>query len=313
LEYQSKPISGDYYDDREFNQLLAGYQERLGDTFVSLPVAGLRCCRFFRRLSGGRMLLLSADKGPIHERELIGMAPPGLVSHGSFSMGVNYHALGRYFANAGGQVMHARHPSFSVAVAGFVLGESELTRQAFAEAVEQFGPDDFFLLKKATEPHYGQLTLLQLLAFVRLSRHDPRIFEQSLPALSERAREASRVEKQELARLAQKVWEHYFHLGEESDLAFQIGLLMLALDELHAAADFFQRSLALHGADANTLFNLAVCHRYLHDDGETRRWLDATLAVDPAHPKARALRLELAAREAPAARPYLELLSGVGG
>ena len=45
----------------------------------------------------GRLLLLSGDKGTCHEELLHGREEPGMAIHGSFSMMVNYHAIGQFF------------------------------------------------------------------------------------------------------------------------------------------------------------------------------------------------------------------------
>lgn len=48
------------------------------------------------------MLVISTDKGYTDDFEMEGATDPQVVFHGSFSMMVNFHAMGRYFKASGG-------------------------------------------------------------------------------------------------------------------------------------------------------------------------------------------------------------------
>jgi tetratricopeptide (TPR) repeat protein len=297
LQYHPAPLADARYDEPAFDRILRRYQERLGNTSFSFPIAGLRCCRFLRRLAKDRLLLMSGDKGTSQEAALLDGEPPAMALHGSFSMGVNYHAIGEYFRDAGGDFLTAPHQANSLSVVACLLGEArgELThtRHAFADAVERFGPDDFFLMKKASEPHFRDFSLPQILALVRLARWDARIFEQCLPSLFERAAQASSDERRELVRVIDQVWDQYFPIGEESDLASSLGILLMNMGCLPQAIDYFRR--AVEGAPRNdaALFHLGMCCFQLRQLGEAESWLARLLAKNPNHGPARALRLEI--------------------
>ena len=51
FEYKKMKAEG-YYEDPTFNKILQGYQERLGNTSVHFPIAGLQVCKLLRELSG---------------------------------------------------------------------------------------------------------------------------------------------------------------------------------------------------------------------------------------------------------------------
>jgi hypothetical protein len=136
------PVSGpEVYGEPALDRLLAEYRERLGETLgerlasthLVFPCAALRCVELFRRLTGDRLLLLSADKGFVHEESLLGRDLPGFAVHGSISMQVNYHALARHVRRLGGTALHARRRHCSLRICALALAE---TRYAFEEAVE---------------------------------------------------------------------------------------------------------------------------------------------------------------------------------
>src|SRR5207244_1264839 len=92
--WERRPVAGEAYGDPDLDRILAGYRERLSSGVVLFPAVALRCVRNLARLSGGRLLLLSGDKGYSRE-ELLGGEEPTLAVHGSFSLMVNYHAIGQ--------------------------------------------------------------------------------------------------------------------------------------------------------------------------------------------------------------------------
>lgn len=156
IRYDKRPAAAEYYEDPDLNQILREYVQRFDDTRVLFPCAALQCISQLRRISDGRMMLVSGDKGYIHEESLLNGGDPELNLHGSFSMSVNYHAIGRYFENHGGQFLRPSRRQSNLSVCAFVLGDDGggyvQTREAFAEAIERFGPDDFYTLKTGIEP-----------------------------------------------------------------------------------------------------------------------------------------------------------------
>ena len=102
---------------------------------------------------------------------------PHIAVHGSFSLMVNYHAIGAWFTSRGGFALHNPQEEASLKVSAFVLSadteavggacgdwassdafsyrdEARAARyphllQAFSEAVDTFGPNDFFVLQKS--------------------------------------------------------------------------------------------------------------------------------------------------------------------
>src|SRR6185369_7456867 len=84
-------IDGNYYEDLRWNRILLDYKQRLSGASFLFPTSALRCINNLHCLSGGRMLLLSGDRGYSRDEELnLGRGTPALAMHGSFSMMVDY-------------------------------------------------------------------------------------------------------------------------------------------------------------------------------------------------------------------------------
>lgn len=295
VSFDRNLIDGDYYDDPIWNSIVEDYKQRLTDTAFLFPTAGLHCIRNLNRLSGGRMLLLSGDKGYSQDDALkLGKGEPVFTFHGSFSMMVDYQIIGEYCRRLGARVLNFPRPAENLTISAFMFGDAPgdfmETRQAYTDAIERFGPDDFFTLKEGIAQVYDSLTLDEILAFLRLSCWDYKRFWEYLPALKQRLPEMTDLQKQQLHEAIVKVWDCYLPIGEESDLAFELGILLLEMDFYAEALEFLNFSVALHGIAPGTAYNIAACHYGLGQTEQALTYTNQALDLDPAIEEARALR-----------------------
>jgi tetratricopeptide (TPR) repeat protein len=298
ISYENAPADADYYEDPAWNRILEDYRRRLPAAPFLFPVAALKCVEYFQRLSGGRMLMLSGDRGYHDDAAILrGEGAPALAVHGSFSMMVDYQIVGEYCRRLGGHALHPAHRHESLNVSAFIFGGAadgfKETRAAYAEAVEKFGPDDFFTLKEGVARVYDSLSLGQLLAFLRLSGWDYKRFLECLPVIKGRLPDAVEAQKQELYEAARQVWDAYLPIGEEEDLAFQIGTLLLEMEFRSEALEFLQQSVNLYGAEPGTVYNMAVCCHGLGRAEKALEYVNQALELDPEFDAARALRIKL--------------------
>lgn len=295
IAWQQRPAPADPYGEPELDRILAEYAAGLEDTTLVFPAAALRCLRNLKRLAGGRLLLLSADKGYSSESSLAGRPAPGLAVHGSFSLMVNYHAVGRWFAHRGGSFLASSHQSRHLHVVAGLLGAGAWpeTRLAFDEAAERRGPDDFFVVKKGIEAIYPSLGLDFLLAWMRLSGWDHNVFLGCLPVLLERVNEASEAEREQVAVATRRIWEAYFPLRESPDLPFCLGMVGVALGRWSEAIEYFEQSLRLHGETPATAMQMAFCQYQLGERAAALQRLDRALAEEPGLEAALELRREI--------------------
>jgi tetratricopeptide (TPR) repeat protein len=303
VSYQVNLAAADYYEDPAWNRILEEYRRRLPAANFLFPVAALKCVEYLRRLSGGRMLLLSGDRGYNRDEAILrGEGSPALTVHGSFSMMVDYQIIGEYCRGLGARVLHPAHRHESLNVSAFAFGDAPAdfaeTRLAYEDAVEKFGPDDFFTLKEGVARVYDSLSLEQLLAFMRLSGWDHRRFLECLHVIKEHLPELDESRKRELHAAVLEVWDAYLPIGEEDDLAFQIGTLLLETGLYAEALEFLRRSAELYGAEPGTEYNMAVCCEGLSRTAEATGHVNRALELDPEFDAARALRIRLQSADA---------------
>ena len=296
--YDHGPARDDYYEDADWNGILASYRDRLADCSFQFPTAALTCIKDLRRLTTGGFLLLSGDKGYSDERALLaGSGAPSFAPHhaGCFSVMVNYHAIGEYFAKHGGRVLHPGHGFESVTISAFAASDPPTpfveTTQAYAESVDELGPDDLFNLMMALEEQYVCLPLPQILSWIRMTGHDSRVFLRCAPGLEHQCAQASEQQRRDLAAMLDEVWEASFPLVEDFDLALQIGALFYAMQLFTRAITYFQWSIDDARATPGALHNIGLCHYHLNQIEAALGSFLGALEIDPDYEPARRMRI----------------------
>ena len=217
LDYEAIPLAQSPYEVDSYNEVLAWYEAYLPDTIFSFPNVGLDCLRGWQGDgANGRFLLLTADRGYTQAESLIGQPNPTPNLHGSFSLMVNYHAMSQYVRLNEGLVLQPAHYQDNLQISAYLLGqlpqEGMETAVAFQDSIGQAGPDDFYALKRAIEPHLNSFDLPQLLSYLRLSKWDADIFIDCFPALLTRVQQADPVWYADVDKLIEIIWRQYLPL-----------------------------------------------------------------------------------------------------
>jgi len=296
LSWEERPATPEPYGDPELDAILREYAERLRDTVVLFPSAAIRCLRHLTQLADGRLLLIAGDKGYCREELLAGRDEPVLSVHGSFSMMVDFHALGRWIVHQGGEFLCASRVHSSLCVVAGVLGTDTVeTALAFDDAINRRGPDDFSRLRVGFGQAWDDLTPEGLVAWVRLSGWDANILLDAWPTLMKHAASASSFFRQEIHRMVHEVWSHYFPLQETRDLAFFLGSLLCEIDCHADALPYFHKSAAAYGPDPTTVYHIGLCLYHMGHLEEAREQVVQALEGTPDFAPALELSEEIAA------------------
>ncbi len=302
VAFTQDPISTD--TDAEIDpvlrEILRAYCERLGDTTLLIPRAAMACVRFFKELARDRLLCLSGDFGVTREDDLRGHGPLGFSVGGGFWLPVNFHALGEFARGLGGHSRHPRNRPIRLTISMLLFdpqpdvtfGETGL---AYADVIEQHGPDALSLLTQAVGEHAVPLTFDAVLALLRTAGWDSEYVVRCVPALLDALPRVEARLQQEVQRGVQLAWEQYYPIGESDDLPFGLGVLSFALERYADALEFFELSLRQFGDDPRTTLNLALCLYRLRRLPETLPWLERTLELDPTNEIALEMRPSVAA------------------
>jgi len=292
--FYPREVNPGHYGNADFDRLVEEYRGCLDEKSVLMPIVALGCIARLRALCGGRVLLLAGDKGYGQASELPPEPAPRLALHGSRSMMVNFDAIGRYARAAGGVAWRPRARAVGLHVGAFLFGippeRAVETDLAYLEAVDSGGPDDFFSVQIAMEKHCDDMELDQILAYLRLSGWDSHIFRCCLPAIRRHLATARPECREALGAAIAEVDLGFLPTGEQYDLAYDLGLLWLDMDQPAAAAEQFEKSLQRHGLEAPTLINLSSCLLRLSEPIAASNKADLALIVDPGNAVGQQLR-----------------------
>lgn len=285
-DYTDRQIQGNgYYEETNLNDILLYYQDCLEDTAFSLPIVAIRCIHRLRKLFGDDVILISTDKGYRNTSSMHKNYHPYLSKHGSISLTVNFHALELYFKSLGGKAIHSIYDHENVTMSLFLLSQRSHefleTSMAYHEIIESIGPDDFYIIKKAIVPQNNSLTTKELLTFLRYTVWDARTFLEFYNTLLERITVEEDFPKEELIVIIHNVWENYFPIGEEGDLASCLGSILSYFGCDKDAIRLFQSSLEFYGEDAAINYEIALCYYNLQEFETAMQYIEKSLLLDP--------------------------------
>ena len=270
LTYHNNLLEKPFYAEPILNEILEDYKELISDTHLFFPERGMHCIKNIKSFSTEGMMLLSMDKGfhEIHDLEKKG--EPDLVTHGSFSLWVNYHALIAFCEKTGGQVLFPTASTFHLDFGCLLfLADSSTyfkTQTTYEHYVNDFGPDDFNSIKKLAYLSVAGLTTMELIALYRLSTYDSTFFINLLPRLKQVTQAITFNERRRVEQTLHNVWEMYFSINESYDLAYELAGLFYDLGFYNEALDYFQFSWDSFGPKTDIYYNRILCYYQLRQD-----------------------------------------------
>jgi tetratricopeptide (TPR) repeat protein len=301
FSYQNSAVSPQRYPDNAWNGILEQYRTRLATATVLFPASALQTLQQLGNSSDGRMLLLAADKGITHE-EGLALAPrePSLDFHAGgqcFSQLVNFDAIGKYFRARGGEALVPTKHFTSLNLCAFIQrnpgDEFPATHKVYQEAVNAFGPDDLFAIMSWLNSYLEEISLPQVLPFLRLTRWDPVALVRLFPVIARQARNAI-AERTDLRDAVLSTWENHYPLSkDENVLAFYCGVILLELRFFQEAYSMFRKSQQLFGPSATTSYNLGLCCLGLGHSREALELMREACSLDPSFEPARQSQLKL--------------------
>jgi tetratricopeptide (TPR) repeat protein len=295
LHYTREPVErAVYYADAEYDQTLYNCTKRLNGSAFGFPCGAMRCMESLRRISGGRLFLLTSDKGWHREEDLLGanVEPPIAVHTGCFSVDLNYLALGLYASLKSGQMLGTAHRHNSINLVAFLFGNAADypdTRLAFSHAAA-FGPDEFFTIKRIFEEKDKIPSIEAMLALFRLSNYDVRVLLGTMGsslAVFEQLASAPDHQKRDVAAACAIAWQGYFPIGEPVDVAYNIGTILAKMGLWAEALVYYRYSEQSDPDKAHVAYSIALCLYHLRDltpaRAANKRALELSPNLGPAH------------------------------
>lgn len=287
MDHHWNEISGPYYKNPELDPLLDIYKNSLTDTNVLIPIESLRGFDYLRELSNDRMLLVSSDKAYSELSSLDHLGYPSMAFHGSsalkcFSMMVNYHAVGNYFINGGGDFFPqtSRRGIKTCAFSrGIKFADFPETHAALQENIENFSPADFFNVRRnVLEAQNVELDAIASL--MQLSRWDSYTFLR-LNLATRIGEEADAETVEYLARNMHKVSENYFKMPQSDCVPFEVAVFFHAIKYYKDAYEQYSQAEKFVGDQFGLHYNAALCLHHMDRNKEALARFRRALQIDP--------------------------------
>ena len=301
LSFKNVPVSPHRYADKSWNATLEHYRTRLPAATVLFPSAALDTLQQLSASTDGRMLVLAADKGILHEDDLVLLqGPPQLEFHASsncFSQLVNFDAIARRFFVVGGAALLPQKHFSSLSICAFLAHGPDdklpATRAAYQDAQSAFGPDDLFALMSWLNAHMEGVSIVQALALLRLTHWDTTALLRLFPVISRQLRTVT-AERNDLRQAVLNTWANRYPISAaENVLAFNCGVILLELRFFAEADALFKESELLLGRSAATSYNLGLCALGRGRSADGLAYMVDACNLDPTFEPARNSRVRL--------------------
>lgn len=255
FDYREQPVKAEPYENEIWNRILEKYRRMTGEMNFSLPVGGFRMIDRLSALTSGSMFLMTGDFGVSALSDLADLPPRRVARNGTFSMHVNYHALGEYVRRGKGRFLSPGHSKSSLEMAGILMnpGRRKIRhlKYQFNNHIRNFGPDEFFMMKKIAEENFDNHSLSQILALLRVSYGDIKIFRGCAAALKKNLPKVSEHERRSVVDALKSVDEAFFRCDSTVDPAIPIIQLMLEVGAPTEAMEILERNRPFLDASAD--------------------------------------------------------------
>lgn len=131
--------------------------------------------------------------------------------------------------------------------------------QAFEDAVNMFGPNDFFVLQKSLKEDMSGAPLRTIVSLLKLGDWEPDVFFKFRDAILNHAPNCGAKLRNDLCRGVKRVWDNYYMMDTDKDIAFEIGRFYYGIREYQMAIDFYGISVETVGDHHVTAHNQGLC------------------------------------------------------
>jgi len=270
LVYSNSSMQLPHYNEKTLDSMLDDYSKLLFNTYLFIPTKGFLCLDNISNLSTNGMIVLSLDKGYHEIHDLENMVQPKMITHGSVSFNVNFHAYGLYCEKLGGKSMFPKFSTEHLELACLFFMDNPCsyteTEAAYHRVVNEFGPDDFNGLKKFNYKHVGLMSITDIIGFLRLGAYDSQLFINFLPTIKKRIKTISVNARTRIAQTLHETWNMYYFMESKEDLAFEMGGIFYELGLYEDAIKYFEHSKMEYEVTPDLYYNSALCYYQLRQD-----------------------------------------------
>ncbi len=285
IHYQAHEIHSDYYHHPHIDNVLTLYKNSLKESVVLFPTGAFHVLGFLKKLANDRLLLISTDKGHGALHTLDGIGRPAIYFHGNFfSAMVNFHAIGQYLKNAGGDFFlqtPRKGIKTSVFSSHFTLRDLPETWQTIQDWVEGFSPADYFTLHRRISDSFEECNLETLASHLELANWDPHIYLKLSRHILSLLPDADRDTQYFLAQNMQKLAANFYDMPQIECVLFEIALFFHQIKQYETAIEYYTMAKPFVGDRPSLDYNIGLCLHFLGNNKDALIHFKKALALQP--------------------------------
>eukprot|EP00944_MAST-04C_sp_MAST-4C-sp1_P012855 g12855.t1 len=287
IKWGTRECDTEYYagENSNLNFLLDYYLSKHLQANFLIPIGGLKLIDRVRKMTNNRFMWLLGDKAYTQECEFGGLGDPHIAFHGSFSFMANFHAIKLYIDEVCKGFTYLTDKLEGFKCAALVVGTSKDIHRRLEfqwyDSMSDYDPEDFSNLQRSIKQENVNPSLKTALCTTRLAHWDPDVFLKFKRVLIDKTPYASEKEQLDIYRDAYEVWNCYYPLQKEKDVAFEIGRLMMGLRRYDEGIEFFRKSNKFCGEHHVTWYNIGICCSYVGQCDASLDAFDKSLQMKP--------------------------------
>lgn len=269
--FTESDIKENFYDNDDFNYLLDMYKASIKSSKILIPISGLKTIAKLRALCNDKLLVLASDKGYTSLKEIDNLYYPHFGFHGSFSMMVNFHAIGKYFKHIKGDYLFQtlrKGLKTCLFVSGSQFADLPHTSLAFNQYAQEFSPADYFIIHRYISDTYFTAQLDTLASHLVLTKYDPYMYHRLSERICQLIPDSDAATVKHLMKSAKNIANNFFFSPDAADVMFDLGQMFQMANDYATAYKYYERSIKIFGQKHDTVYNMAIC---LQQMGETKK------------------------------------------
>jgi SAM-dependent MidA family methyltransferase len=252
-----------YYSDKTLQAILAFYKNHYKNIKFLFPIGSLKGIKHLQDISGNQLLLLTTDKGYSNCLEDFEVSDPHIAFHSSFSLMVNFHAIGLYFKYSGGDCYYQNYQN-DILTCAYLLGNKfkqlPETRTALIQNIDHFSPANLFKIYQHIYATLPVSDLNTLLSYLAITHWYPALFDDYIELIIDRIDKTNPIMIKDWLAILPKLAAHYYYLPAASNTLFNIGKFLQAINECKMALKYYEESLNYQYQHEETYYNMGICH-----------------------------------------------------
>lgn len=259
--FNSTPIDGDPTTHPLINKILQGYAKLEGDFHFPVPETGFRFLESFLGRKAPTMLL--AGDMAYSDPEEFDLGSP-FIFDSYIAHYTNFHMFAELFQAHGGFTQFQRQPDVDFCCGAFLApGNAKAkdvvwfndTKKTATEYLKEFNPYDAHELSDMIHALDGDVSIRQVLAWMRFSKFDPEVASACLPILFEHLEQGEEhPNEQQLYEAYMESYQAFFPDGAPVDIDCGIAHLFLDINYNEEALQLIESSIQEFGENPQRLF-----------------------------------------------------------